>query len=197
MINDLVEQIGGIKKRNIGRKKWGLLEVKKEAKGNKTSAFKRIIQMTNFIKCSAAVFPIILAFIWFSSCSHQKLANGPDFRTEIWEMQITGETEAIYKMQLRRIKIDKESYSIKGEFSGMAVDHIGGGGMVKCSFKGKVAGNNLKAEFKGQADMEAWLSLTGSFSGTLSHSIGSGEWWVIHEQGRSEGQWTMKRNGSH
>lgn len=121
----------------------------------------------------------------FSACAHKELTETPDTETEIWEMQIKGDTEAKYSMLLKRVRIEKDVYSITGEFSGMAHDHIGGAGMVKCGLHGKIEKNNLKVHFTGHGDMAISLSLSGSFWGILSEWKGSGKWWVVHQEGCS------------
>jgi hypothetical protein len=96
-------------------------------------------------------------------------------------------------MLLNRKEIEKDIYSIEGEFSGMAVDHIGGGGMVQCTYQGKITKNDLKFDFSGTGDMKALVHLRGSFSGTLSDAEGKGNYSLSHEQGSSYGEWSMKR----
>jgi hypothetical protein len=108
-------------------------------------------------------------------------------------MQTAGDTVALYKVLLNRSEIEKDIYSIDGEFSGMARDHIGGMGMVRCTFKGKIANNNLKAAFIGTGEMAALVHLNGNFRDTLSDVEGKGKYSLSHEQGASPGEWTMKR----
>ncbi|MCD6298721.1 MAG: hypothetical protein J7M30_16370 [Deltaproteobacteria bacterium] len=139
------------------------------------------------------VFLFVFTLAGSPACTYKEPIDMPDSRTEVWELQINGETEAKYRMLLKRVRVEKDVWSISGEFSGMADDHIGGRGMVKCNFHGKIDRNNLKADFTGHGDMAVSLSLSGSLWGTLSDSKGSGEWRVSHEEGQSKGQWTMKR----
>jgi hypothetical protein len=108
-------------------------------------------------------------------------------------MQITGDTVAQYKMLLNRNEIERDVYSIDGEFSGMARDHIGGSGMVICTFRGKITRNNLEAVFIGTGDMITHVNLTGRLWGTLSDTEGKGKFNLSHENGSSDGEWSMKR----
>jgi len=140
---------------------------------------------------------VVLLFVFTLACStactHKEPVDMPDSGTEVWELQINGEAEAKCKMLLKRVRVEKDVCSISGELSGMADDHIGGRGMVKCEFHRKIDRNNLKADFTGQGEMAVSLSLSGSLWGTISDSKGSGEWRVYHDEGYSEGKWTMKR----
>ncbi len=139
------------------------------------------------------IFLFVFTLACSPACTHREPFDKPDSGTEVWELQATGETEAKYRMLLKRVPVKKDVYSISGEFSGMADDHIGGRGMVTCKFHGKIEGTNLKVDFTGYGDMALSLSLNGSIWGTLSDSKGSGEYLVSHEEGQSKGQWTMKR----
>jgi hypothetical protein len=141
----------------------------------------------------AGVILCFLPLIAFPSCTHKEPTERLGSKVEVWEMHITGETEATYRMQLRKARVEKDLYSIKGQFSGMADDHIGGRGRVECIFNGKIEGNHIKADFTGHGDMAISLSISGSFWGTLYESKGSGEWRVSHEEGQSIGHWTMRR----
>ena len=149
--------------------------------------------MSKYSQRIILVFLFVFTLTCSPACTHKESVGMPDSGTEVWELQINGETEAKYRMLLKRVRVENDVCSISGEFSGMADDHIGGRGMVKCRFHGKIERNNLKADFKGHGDMAVSLSLSGSFWGTLSVSKGSGEWRVSHEEGQSKGQWTMKR----
>ena len=149
--------------------------------------------MINFYKTIAGVFFSLLALTLFPSCTHKEPTDKLDSGTEVWELQINGETQAKYRMLLKRMRVEKDVYSIHGSFSGMANDMIGGRGMVKCKFHGKIEITNLKADFTGYGKMEKSLSLSGKLWGILSDFNGSGEWRVSHEEGQSKGQWTMKR----
>ena len=139
------------------------------------------------------VFLFVFTLACSPACTHKGPVDMPDSETEVWELQINGETKAKYRMLLKRVRVEKDVYSIHGSFSGMADDMIGGRGMVKCKFNGKIERTSLKADFTGYGMMEKSLVLSGKFWGTLSDFNGSGEWRLSHEEGQSKGQWTMKR----
>jgi hypothetical protein len=149
--------------------------------------------MRKFSQRIIVVFLFVFTFACPAACTHKETIDMPDSGIEVWELQINGETEAKYRMLFKRVRVEKEVWSINGEFTGMADDHIGGRGMVKCTFQGKIDGNILKADFTGHGDMAVSLSLSGSLWGTLADSKGSGAWRLSHEEGQSKGQWTMKR----
>jgi hypothetical protein len=75
----------------------------------------------------------------------------------------------------------------------MAHDHIGGPGMVSCTFEGKITRNNLKAYFIGTGNMKETVNLYGSLWGTLSDTEGRGKYSLSHEHGSSYGEWSLKR----
>jgi hypothetical protein len=141
------------------------------------------------------VFLFVGTLACSAACTHKGPVGMSDSGMEVWELRVTGETEAQFRMLLRRVRVDKDVWSVNGEFSGIADDHIGGSGMVECTFQGKIEGHKIKASFRGHGDMAISLSLSGSLWGTLFDSKGSGEWQLSHEEGQSQGQWTMKRSG--
>ena len=149
--------------------------------------------MIRIIQKIAVVGLAMAAIISFYSCAHTVSSGLQGPQTEVWDMRLTGDTVAQYKMLLNRNEIEREVYSINGEFSGMARDHIGGGGMVECTYHGKITGNNLKADFIGTGNMMTSVRLSGSFWGTLSDSEGKGKYNLSHEQGSSYGEWSLKR----
>lgn len=149
--------------------------------------------MSNFSQRIIVVFLFFFTLAGSTACIHKGPIDMPDSGIEVWELQINGETKAKYRMLLKRVRVEKDVWSINGEFSGIADDHMGGRGMVRCGFHGEIERNNLKVDFTGHGNMAVSLSLTGSLWGTLFDSKGSGEWRVSHEEGQSKGQWTMKR----
>ena len=149
--------------------------------------------MISIIQKIAVVGLAMAALVSFNSCAHTDSSGRQDPRTEVWDMQLTGETVGQLKMLLNRKEIERDVYSIEGEFSGMAIDHIGGGGMVECTYQGKITRNDLKFDFSGTGNMMALVHLRGSFWGTLYDTEGKGKYYLSHEQGSSNGEWRMKR----
>jgi hypothetical protein len=149
--------------------------------------------MIGILQKIAVVGLAMAVLISFYSCAHTDSSGIEGPQTEVWDMRLTGDTVAQYKMLLNRTEIEREVYSIDGKFSGMAHDHIGGGGMVECTYQGKITGNNLKADFIGTGNMITLVHLTGSFRGTLSGTEGKGKYHLSHGQGSSKGEWSLKR----
>ena len=149
--------------------------------------------MNNFGQKSMVVFLFVFMLVFPAACTNKGPFHRPDPIMEVWELKVEGETVATYRMLLKRVSVEKGVWSISGEFSGLADDHIGGRGMVKCTFHGKIEGHILKADFTGQGDMALPLTLSGILWGHLDDSNGSGEWKVSHEEGQSKGKWVMKR----
>ena len=149
--------------------------------------------MIRIIQKIAVVGVAIVAIISFYSCAHTDSFGMQDPKTEVWDMRLTGDTVAQYRMLLNRNEIEREVYSIDGEFSGIARDHIGSVGMVKCTYHGKITGNTLKADFIGTGNMITLVHISGSFWGTLSDTEGKGKYHLSHEEGSSKGEWSLKR----
>lgn len=149
--------------------------------------------MIRIIQKIAVVGLAMAALISFHSCAHTDSSGMRGPQMEVWDMQITGDTVAQYKMLLNRNEIERDVYSIDGEFSGMARDHKGGSGMVECTYHGKITRNNLKADFIGTGNMITLVHLSGSFWGILSDTEGKGKYSLSHELGSSNGEWSLKR----
>jgi hypothetical protein len=132
----------------------------------------------------------------FFALAHQDPADNSDAKDEVWELQLTGGTEGTLKLVLRRAKIEKDIYSIYGEFSGNIIDQIGGQGECICKFKGKIEKNILSADFYGPGVMaDTDVELRGTIKGTISDFQGSGTFSLIHSMGFSDGEWTIMKIG--
>ncbi|MGZ3593099.1 MAG: hypothetical protein ACXWL9_05050, partial [Syntrophales bacterium] len=127
------------------------------------------------------------------SCAHKDSSGRSGTQTEVWEMVLTGGTVAQYKMLVNRKEIGKDVYGIEGEFSGYATEHKMYRGMVKCNFHGKITGNDLKGDFSGTGRFAIDVHIVGSFWGTVSDTEGKGKYTLTHDDGGSEGEFTLKR----
>ena len=114
-------------------------------------------------------------------------------RRKFGEMVLTGGTVAQYKMLVNRKEIGRDVYWIEGEFSGYAKEHKMYAGMVKCGFHGKITGNDLKGDFSGTGRFTIAVHIVGSFWGTVSDTEGKGKYTVTHDDGGSEGEFTLKK----
>jgi hypothetical protein len=65
--------------------------------------------MIRIIKRIAVVCLAMAAFISFHSCAHTDSSSMKSLQTEVWDMQITGDTVAQYKMLLNKKKL-KETF---------------------------------------------------------------------------------------
>ena len=127
------------------------------------------------------------------SCAHKDSSVTSGTPMEVWEMVLMGGTVAQYKMLVYRNKIGREAYSIQGEFSGHAVEHKMYRGLVNCNFHGKITGNDLKGDFTGTGHFAMDVHIVGSFWGTISDTEGKGKYTLTHDDGGSEGDFTLKR----
>ena len=136
---------------------------------------------------------VVVLSILFNSCALTNVQSAKDSQKEAWEMQLTGDTVAKFRILMSRQEVEKGTYAIDGELSGMAQDHMGGGGMMKCSFQGKVAGNVVKVDFLGTGDWGTRVHINGSLQGTLSDVAGKGKYNFTHEYGSSSGDWNARQ----
>lgn len=129
------------------------------------------------------------------SCAHgdQIDPGGPEI--EIWELQLTGQTQGTLSMLIKRTKIQNDIYVIAGKFYGKIHDHIGGKGEADYKLEGRIEGDFFKASFSGHSEMAEGPSyVNGSMKGTISKSQGSGTWRALHALGPSTGKYTMKKS---
>jgi hypothetical protein len=130
----------------------------------------------------------------FFTCSHKQSIDIKEAEAEIWELQLTGEVVGKLKMLLTRIKIENDIYSITGKISGRLKDFRAGTGTADYKLEGTIEKGICKANFNGSSNMEVGHSPTsGSITGTVSKSQGSGKYSVLHALGSSYGYYTMKK----
>jgi hypothetical protein len=129
------------------------------------------------------------------SCALKDSFRTRDTQTEVWEMALTGGTVAQYTMLVNRKEIGKDVYDIEGEFSGYATEHKMYRGMVKGTFHARVTGNDLKGGFLGIGKFIIDVHIVGNFWGTVSDTEGKGKgkYNLTHDDGGSEGEFTLKR----
>jgi hypothetical protein len=149
--------------------------------------------MSRFTQKLIVVFLFVFALSSFYSCAHKEPVDIIDTEAEIWELQITGDTEGKLKMMLTRERIEKDIYSIAGNFSGRIKDHIGGTGELQCKLRGKIEKNIFLGDFAGPADMGVMsVYVQGTMKGAISKSQGFGTWSLTHQAGSSAGEWAIK-----
>ena len=127
-----------------------------------------------------------------------QLAGSGDAQEEIWELVITGETEATCNMVLKKVENEVDTYTVTGKFKGELMDAIWGAGTLRCKLKGKTKKSVFVAQISGQAYMRdghaaGVHSLWAKLRGSLSRSQGFGTWSVQHEHGSPSGKWTAKK----
>jgi hypothetical protein len=128
------------------------------------------------------------------SCAHREQIDPGDTEVEIWELQLTGETQGIINMLLKKSEIENGVYSIVGKLCGKIDDHIGGKGEADYKLEGRIEGDFFKASFSGHSEMAEGPSyVNGSMNGTIFESQGSGSWSALHSLGPSTGKYAMKK----
>jgi hypothetical protein len=129
------------------------------------------------------------------SCVHGDQIDPEDTQVEIWELQLTGQTQGTLSMLIKRTKIQNDIYVIAGKFYGEIDDHIGGKGEADYKLEGRIEGDIFKASFSGHSEMAEGPSyVNGSMNGTIFKSQGSGTWSASHSLGPSSGKYTMKKS---
>ena len=103
-------------------------------------------------------FLVVLLFVfsmsYFFACAHRGLIDTADTEVEIWELQLTGQTQGTLSMLIKRTKIPNDIYVIAGKFYGKIDDHIGGKGKADYKLEGRFKGGFFKANFSGHSK---WL----------------------------------------
>jgi hypothetical protein len=70
------------------------------------------------------LFGLILSS--FRSGVPEEAIGRMDAEAEIWDLRITGDTEAKLRMRLTRAEMGNNTYAIAGSISGKIGDHVGG-----------------------------------------------------------------------
>jgi len=118
-----------------------------------------------------------------------------DVGSEIWELEVTGDSTGNLEMLLERGEVENNTYSIKGRLSGFIQDYHGGPLELRCTLDGKIESNIILADFNGYAaNVEIGsVFVSGTIRGAISKSKGFGTWNMKHSMGSSVGECTMKR----
>ena len=137
----------------------------------------------------------VFSMSYLFSCAHGEQIDPGDTQVEIWELQLTGETQGIINMLIKRTKIENDIYAIVGKLCGKIDDHIGGKGEADYKLEGRIEGDFFKASFSGHSEMAEGPSyVSGSMRGTIINSQGSGTYSALHSLGPSSGKYTMKKS---
>ena len=138
---------------------------------------------------------MVFSLSYLFSCAHGEQIDPGDTEVEIWELQLTGETQGIINMLLKKTEVENGVYAIVGKLCGKIDDHIGGKGEADYKLEGRIEGDFFKASFSGHSEMAEGPSyVSGSMSGTIIKSQGSGTYRALHSLGQSTGKYTMKKS---
>lgn len=141
------------------------------------------------------LFLLVFSMSYLFSCAHGDQIDPGDAEVEIWELQLTGQTQGTLSMLIKRTKVENDIYVIAGKFYGKIDDHIGGKGEADYKLEGRIEGDFFKASFSGHSEMaEGPSDVNGSMNGTIFLSHGSGTWSALHSLGPSTGKYTMKKS---
>lgn len=151
--------------------------------------------MTRLNSKSIVGLLLVFSLSYLFSCAHGDQIDPGDPEVEIWELQLTGETQGNLNMLIKRTKIENDIYAIVGKLCGKIDDHIGGKGEADYKLEGRIEGDFFKASFSGHSEMAEGPSyVSGSIRGTIINSQGSGTYRALHSLGPSTGKYTMKKS---
>lgn len=137
---------------------------------------------------------LVFSLGYLFSCAHGEQIDPGDTEVEIWELQLTGETQGIINI-LKKTEIENGVYAIVGKLCGKIDDHIGGKGEADYKLEGRIEADFFKASFSGHSEMAEGPSyVSGSISRTIIKSQGSGTYRALHSLGPSTGKYTMKKS---
>lgn len=139
-------------------------------------------------------FLFVFVPICFFACSHKQSLDIKETEAEIWELQLTGEIVGKLELLLTRVKINNDIYSITGKISGRLKDRRAGTGTAEYKLEGKIEKSVFNGNFSGRSNMEVGSSPTsGTITGMVFKSQGSGKYSVLHALGSSHGYYIMKK----
>ncbi len=144
-------------------------------------------------------FLSLVAFSFFSASAFAGPKDHAGAQVEVWELQISGDTEGKCDLFLKRSETEKDVYFVTGKFSGKIEDTQWGAGRLDCKLTGKTRKSDFSIDWKGFANMQDGdaadmsLPVTGKAKGSLTESEGSGTWSCTHEWGMISGKWTVKK----
>ena len=139
-------------------------------------------------------FLFVFVPICFFTCSHKQSLDIKKSEAETWELQLTGEIVGKLKLSLTRIKIKNDIYTITGKISGRIKEQRAGNGIADYQLEGKIEKSVFNGNFSGRSNMEVGSSPTsGTITGMVFKSQGSGKYSVLHALGSSHGYYIMKR----
>ena len=139
-------------------------------------------------------FLFVFVPICFFTCSHKQSLDIKKSEAETWELQLTGEIVGKLKLSLTRIKIKNDIYTITGKISGRIKEQRAGNGIADYQLEGKIEKSVFNGNFSGRSNMEVGSSHTsGTITGMVFKSQGSGKYSVLHALGSSHGYYIMIR----
>ena len=97
--------------------------------------------MTRFNLRFNALLLLVFSMSYLFSCAHGDQIDPGDPEVEIWELQLTGQTQGTLSMLIKRTKIQNDIYVIAGKFYGKIHDHIGGKGEANYKLEGRIEGD--------------------------------------------------------
>ncbi len=150
--------------------------------------------MTKLKKHLMIFFLVLLVPICVFACSHKQSIALKESEAEIWELQLNGEVVGKLELLLTRVKINNDMYSITGKIAGNLKDRRAGTGKAEYKLEGKIEKSVFNGNFSGSSDMEVGSSPTsGTITGMIFKSQGSGRYSVVHALGSSHGYYIMKK----
>ncbi len=137
---------------------------------------------------------LFFTFLFLNNCVSTK-QNSPT--SDVWNGNITGQAIGIIKIFLNDDNGSAGTKTLSGEIVGkISSANQYGGGSIDGKLSGIVTNNMVKGKITGNASVsDADSPITGHFSGELSETSGSGEWFVQAslDLARLKGRWSIKK----
>jgi hypothetical protein len=145
-----------------------------------------------YLKSKAILVFVFILFTFSITFTGRYYAS--EIENEIWELKLTGDTEGIFEIKIKRVKNEKGLNEISGKFSGPMTDRIFGRGEMICRLNGQIEHEAFSAKISGFAEVTmGMVSISGTLRGTVLESSGVGSWKIIHDWGSPEGKWVIKK----
>ena len=141
---------------------------------------------------------LIFAMNFLFACRSNIPTDDVNHRSEIWEVELSGNADGKLTMNLALAQTGKDIYSLSGNISGLFNDHLWGSGDAEWELTGEIINKSIEISFSGSSDMaEGPSQVTGKAKGTISKFKGSGTWDIfIHARGKRAGTFAMKKKES-
>ena len=135
---------------------------------------------------------LVSSIIFLCSC----VSTGSSLNTEydeVWNVEFTGQAKVTFKVFLKRLENQNDTYSIKGKMEGK-VHSKWGSGRVILKIDGIAKNAVFEARLSGIAYVEGSYPCYGKMIGTITESEGFGSWHVSSGEAQNiNGEWSAQK----